>query len=180
MPANPSETITRLEAVLQAPQKQSRDWEPDPLFNEYFAQPVRFITYTGIKDLSNIKTKPYLLRGVDPDRERFQIGKLHILFAFPKEKMPDVKPYVKIRTSVKAQNLQPLEDPNERFHVDDEVLQQAQQDKSNVNLVTRTGHVLNGSIQHFDKYILYMQIGGEVVVVYRHGLFEFTISAQED
>ena len=180
MHANPSETIERLEAVLQASQQQSRDWEKDPLFNEYFAQPVRFITYTGIKDLSNIKTKPYLIRGVDANDERIQIPKLHILFAFPKEKMPDLKPYVKVRTPVKTQNLQPLEDPTERFHVDDELLQQAQQDKSNVTLVTRTGHVLNGCIQHFDKYILYMQIGGQVVVVYRHGLFEFTLPAQED
>ena len=180
MRANPSETIAQLEALLQALKKQSSNWETNPLFSEYFEQPVRFITYTGIKDLSEIKTKPYLLRGVDPDRERIQIGKLHILFAFPKEKMPDVKPYVKIRTAVKAQNLQPLEDPTERFHVDDEVLQQAQQDKSNVNLVTRTGHVLNGSIQHFDRYILYMQIGGQVVVVYRHGLFEFALPKQED
>ena len=180
MCANPSETIERLETLIQAFKKQSDNWEINPLFSEYFKQPVRFITYTGIKDLSKIKTKPYLIRGVDPDRERIQIGKLHILFAFPKEKMPDVKPYVKIRTAVKAQNLQPLEDPNERFHVDDEVLQQAQQDKSNVNLVTRTGHVLNGCILHFDKYILYMQIGGQVVVVYRHGLFGFTIPNQED
>ncbi len=176
MCANPFE----LEALTQASKKQSDNWEINPLFSEYFEQPVRFITYTGIKDLSKIKTKPYLLRGVDADRERIQIGKLHILFAFPKEKMPDVKPYVKIRTSVKAQKLQPIEDPNERFHVNDEVLQQAQQDKSNVNLVTRTGHVLNGCIQHFDKYILYMQLGEQVVVVYRHGLFEFTIPEQAD
>lgn len=180
MHANPSETIERLEALLQASKKQSSDWETNPLFSEYFEQPVRFITYTGIKDLSKIKTKPYLLRGIDPNHERIQIAKLHILFAFPKEKMPDVKPYVKIRPAVKAQNLQHLEDPNERFHVDDELLQQAQQDQSNVNLVTRTGHVLNGCILHFDKYILYTQIGGQLVVVYRHGLFEFTVAEQAD
>ncbi len=180
MRENPSETIEQLEALLQARKEQSSDWEADPIFSEYFGQPVRFITYIGIKDLSKIKIKPYLLRGVDPKRERIQIAKLYILFAFPKEKMPDVKPYIKIRPSVKVQNLQPPEDPNERFHIDDKLLQQAQKDKSNVTLVTRTGHVLNGCILHFEKYILYMQIGGQLVVVYRHGLFEFTISEQEN
>ena len=176
----PPETIERIEALLQSPEKKSSDWDADRLLSEHFAQPVRFITYTGIKDLSKVTTKPYLLRGVDTNRKRVQISKLQILFAFPKEKMPDLKPYVKIRAPLKAQNLQPLQDPNERFHVDDKLLQQARKDKSNVNIVTRTGHVLDGWIQHFDKYVLYMRIGEKVVVVYRHGLFELTVGEPED
>lgn len=176
----PPETIERIEAALQSPKKTSGDWDADTLLSENFAPPVRFITYTGIKDLSKIATKSYLLRGVDASGKRTQIAKLQILFAFPKEKMPDLKPYVKIRAPLKAQNLQPLEDPNERFHVDNKLLQQARKDKSNVNIVTRTGHVLNGRIQHFDKYVLYMRIGGKVVIVYRHGLFELTIGEPED
>ena len=176
----PSETIAQIEAFFQSPQKKSNDWDADRLLSEHFAPPVRFITYTGIKDLSKVTTKPYLLRGVDTNRKRVQIAKLQILFAFPKEKMSDLKPYVKIRATVKAQNLQPLQDPNERFHVDDKLLQQARKDKSNVNIVTRTGHVLNGWIQHFDKYVLYMRIGEKVVVVYRHGLFELTVGEPTD
>ena len=176
----PSETIEQIEAVLQSPKKKSSDWDADRLLSEHFAPPVRFITYIGIKDLSKVATKSYLLRGVDADRQRIQIPKLQVLFAFPKEKMPDLKPYVKIRSALKAQNLQPLEDPNERFHIADKLLQQARKDKSNVNIVTRTGHVLNGRIQHFDKYVLYMRIGGKVVVVYRHGLFEFTVGEPAD
>ena len=177
---HPSETIAQIEAVLRSPKKKSSDWDADRLLSEHFAPPVRFITYTGIKDLSKVTTKPYLLRGVDTNRKRTQIAKLQILFAFPKEKMSDLKPYVKIRAPVKAQNLQPLQDPNERLQIDDKLLQQARKDKSNVNIVTRTGHVLNGQIQHFDKYVLYMRIGGKVVVVYRHGLFELTIGEPEE
>ena len=164
----------------QSLKEKNSNWDADELLNQHFAQPVRFITYTGITDLSKIQTKDYVVRGVDADKERIQIAKLHILFAFPKEEMPDLKPYVKIRTSLKVQDLQPIEAPNERFHVDDELLQQAQTDKSNVNIVTRTGHVLNGWIQHFDKYVLYMRIGGKVVVVYRHGLFELTVGEPAD
>ena len=164
----------------QSLKEKNSNWDADELLNQHFAQPVRFITYTGMKDLSKIQTKDYVVRGVDTDKERIQIAKLHILFAFPKEEMPDLKPYVKIRTSLKVQDLQPIEDPNERFHVGDELLKQAQTDKSNVNIVTRTGHVLNGWIQHFDKYVLYMRIGGKVVVVYRHGLFELTVGEPAD
>ena len=164
----------------QSSKEKNSNWDADELLIQHFAQPVRFITYTGMKDLSKVRTKTYVLRGVDADGERIQMAKLHVLFAFPKEKMQDLKPHVKVRAPVKAQNLQPIEDPNERFHVDDELLQQALTDKSNVNIVTRTGHVLNGWIQHFDKYVLYMRIGGKVVVVYRHGLFEFTVGEQAD
>ena len=164
----------------QSTKEKSSHWNADELLNQHFAQPVRFITYTGMKDLSKIRTKDYLVRGVDADKERIQMAKLHVLFAFPKEEMPDLKPYVKVRTSVKAQDLQPIEDPNERFRVDDELLQQVLTDESNVNIVTRTGHVLNGWIQHFDRYVLYMRIGGKVVVVYRHGLFELTVGEQAD
>ena len=174
--AEPSEK----EEPSQPSKKKVTNWDADRLLSEYFAQPVRFITYTGIKDLSRIQMKSYRLRGIDTNRDRIQMAKLHILFAFPAEKMSDLKPYVKVRTPLKAQNLQPIEDPNERFHVDDELLKQAKEKKSNVNVVTRAGYVLNGCIQHFDQYVLYMRVGEEIVVVYRHGLFEFTIGEQED
>lgn len=164
----------------QSTKEKSSHWNADELLNQHFAQPVRFITYTGMKDLSKVTTKRYLIRGVDANKERIQMAKLRVLFAFPKEEMTDLKPHVKVRAPVKAQDLQPIEDPNERLHIDDELLQQARTDKSNVNIVTRTGHVLNGWIQHFDKYVLYMRVGEKIVVVYRHGLFELTVGEQAD
>lgn len=167
------------EKEQKKPKKKSSNWDADRLLSQYFAQPVRFITYTGIKDLSEIKAKPYTLWGTDTNGEEVKMAKLHVLFAFPKEKMPDLKPYVKVRKPLKAQNLQPIENPDDRFHLDDEVLKQARENKSNVNIVTRAGYVLNGWLQHFDEYVLYMRIGEKVVVVYRHGLFEFTVGEQE-
>ena len=163
----------------QQSKKKSSNWDADRLLNQYFAQPVRFITYTGIKDLSEIKAKPYTLWGTDAKGKEVKMAKIQVLFAFPKEKMPDLKPYVKVRQPLKAQNLQPIEDPDDRFHVDDDLLKQARENKSNVNIVTRAGYVLNGWLQHFDEYVLYMRIGEKVVVVYRHGLFEFTVGEQE-
>ena len=174
--AEPSE---EQEKKPQQSKKKSSNWDADKLLSQYFAQPVRFITYTGIKDLSEIKAKPYTLWGTDTKGKEIKMAKLHVLFAFPKEKMPDLKPYVKVRKPLKAQNLQQVEDPNERFDVDDDLLKQVLENKSNVNIVTRAGYVLNGWLQHFDEYVLYMRIGEKVVVVYRHGLFEFTVGEQE-
>ena len=173
-----ADPIEKEEKKSQQSKKKSSNWDVDRLLSQYFAQPVRFITYTGIKDLSEIKTKPYTLWGTDANSEEVKMAKLQVLFAFPKEKMPDLKPYVKVRKPLKAQNLQPIEDQNERFHVDDELLMQAKDNKSTVSVATRAGYVLNGWIQHFDEYVIYMRVAEKVVVVYRHGLFEFTVEDQ--
>ncbi|MCY3550117.1 MAG: RNA chaperone Hfq [Candidatus Poribacteria bacterium] len=174
--AEPSE---KQQKESQPSKKEGSNWDSDKLLSQYFAQPVRFITYTGIKDLSEIRAEPYTLWGTDTNGKKIKMAKLQALFAFPKEKMPDLKPYVKVRQPLKAQNLQPIETPEDRFHIDDDLLKQARENKSNVNIVTRAGYVLNGWLQHFDEYVLYMRVGEKVVVVYRHGLFEFTITEQE-
>ena len=175
-------------SLPEAPQAQQTDtppsdekhesWEADTLLRHSFAQPVRFVTYSGIKDLSKIRIKPYTLGGIDDNKNRIVLPKLDVLFAFPKEEMPTLKPHVKIRKPLQSENLEPIQNPNDRFHVADERLTQAQENKTQVEIVTRSGHVLNGRLQHFDKYVLYMQIGEKIVIVYRHGLYSFTIEEQ--
>ena len=171
------------EPQAEAPQKSEEDIGDsvaDEMLNQHFEQPVRFITYTGIKDLSVVKTKLYTVWGTYANGELLKMAKLYVLFAFPKEKMAALKPYVKIRAPLKAENLEPVETIAERYHVDDELLEQAKENGSNVNIVTRAGYILNGCIESFDKYVLYMQLGEEIVIVYRHGLFEFTIEEQSE
>lgn len=162
----------------QDPEKGSDNWDANEMLKQHFEQPVRFLTYTGLKDLSVVRTKPYTVWGKDANGETIKMAKLHVLFAFPKEKMPDLKPHIKVRTPLKAQNLKPIKKIEDRYHVDDELLEQAKENKSNVNIVTRAGYVLNGWIEYFDKYVLYMRIGEKMVIVYRHGLFEFTVEEQ--
>ncbi len=164
----------------QQPKKKSGNWNTNEMLSQHFEQPVRFVTYTGLKDLSVSRTKPYTIWGKDANGKMWKMAKLHVLFAFPKEKMPDLKPYIKVRAPLKAENLQPLETVAERYHVDDELLEQARDNKSDVNIVTRAGYVLNGWIQQFDKYVLYMRIGEKMVIVYRHGLYEFKVEEQPE
>ena len=161
-----------------SPQKPKVEYvmsETDKLLSESFEQPVRFVTYSGLKDLTEVKTKTYRLAGVDTKKNKVVFSKLDVLFAFPKEKMQALKPHIKIRAPLKAKKLQPIKTIAERFHVEDVLLTEATDNASIVTLVTRAGYVLKGQIQSFDKYVLYMSIGEETVVVYRHGLYEFTI-----
>ena len=159
-------------------QKPKREYvmsEADRLLSQSFAQPVRFVTYSGLKDLTKVITKTYRLTGVDANNDKLLLQKLDILFAFPKEKMPALKPHIKVRAPIKAKKLRPIKTIEKRYHVADVVLMDATDSASIVTLVTRAGYVLRGQIQSFDKYVLYMSIGEEPVVVYRHGLYEFRI-----
>ena len=166
---------TVLDLDEQQPKQGSSSWNVDEMLNQHFEQPVRFVTYTGLKDLSVVRTKPYTIWGKDANGDLIKMAKLHVLFAFPKEKMPDLKPHIKIRAPLKAENLQPIETIAERFHVEDELLEQAKANKSALTMITRTGHILSGWLQHFDKYVLYTRIGEKMVIVYRHGLHTFTV-----
>lgn len=119
----------------EQPEKGNSHWDANEMLSQHFEQPVRFITYTGIKDLSVIRTKPYTVWGNYANGELLKMAKLNVLFAFPKEKMPALKPHIKIRAPLKAENLQPIEAMAERYHVDDELLEQARDNKSNVNII---------------------------------------------
>ena len=48
----------------QRSKEKGSSWNADRLLSQNFVQPVRFITYAGIKDLSHIETKPYTLKGL--------------------------------------------------------------------------------------------------------------------
>lgn len=154
--------------------KKRANWSEYNLICHSFAQPIRFVTYSGIKDLSTVRMKPYTLIGIDTRKSRILLPKLEVLFAFPKEKMPALKPHIKRRQPLQAENLEPIQEPKDRFHVADERLKRARVNRTQLEIVTRSGHVLNGWLQHFDKYVLYMRIGEKVVIIYRHGLYGFT------
>ncbi|MDE0637809.1 MAG: nucleotide exchange factor GrpE [Candidatus Poribacteria bacterium] len=156
--------------------------QADVLLSQDFTQPVRFITYSGIRDLTNIKTFQDHIVGIDTQGSKVNLETHTILFAFPKENMDVLKPNVKTRRAITDQKLQPVQNMSERFHVADDSFKTIliNQDtgeicnqKSGVQLVTRSGHVLKGYLWDFNFNFLFMQINGTDVVVYRHGLLEF-------
>ena len=157
------------------PDEEKENWDADQMLSQLFAQPVRFITYTGIKDLAEFETSQYEIKGIDTKGAKIQFTKLDILFAFPREQLPVLKPHVKVRQPLKKKNLRPVEIYDNQFRVADKRLMQVKENRSTVEIVTRSGHVLHGWIQQFDRHVLYMRVGEKTIIVYRHGLFGFTI-----
>ena len=155
----------------------------DVLLCQDFAQPVRFVTYAGFRDLRNIETFNGGVKGVNSQGEKVQLQNLNVLFAFPKDDMVLLKSYIKKKRDIANQNLQPIGLISERFHIADDVLKlllinsdttiSDNREEPTVRLVTRSGHVLWGHLRNFDDEFLYMDVNKKDVIVYRAGILEF-------
>ena len=170
--------VVRKAQVVISKRKQ----RADALLCQDFTQPVRFVTYTGFRDLKNIETFKDGVKGLDSQDKEVQLQSLNVLFAFPKEDMKALKPSIKKWLVIANRNLQPRSLTSERFRVADDILKQLliEQDaietdiqKPTVRVTVRSGHVLNGHLWDFDEDFLYMKINTKDVIVYRSGLLRF-------
>ena len=170
--------VVRKAQVVISKRKQ----QADVFLSQDFAQPVRFVTYTGLRDLRNIETFKDGVKGLDSQDKEVQLQSLNLLFAFPKEDMKALKPCIKRWLVIARRNLQPIALTSERFHVADDILKQLLIEKNTteldiqnptVRLTTRSGHVLNGHLWDFDEDFLYMNINEKNVIVYRSGILKF-------
>ena len=140
------------------------------------SEPFKFITYDGPIELSEIKTAPYQLTGIDENGNQLPpLEKLNILFAYPVKAGPDVGP-IEIDDQVKDQTLEQTQ--KDRFPIETSHLESAMAEGMSVRFLTRRGHVLEGTIEHFDKYEIHLRIKGQTVIVYRHGIYEFSTEAE--
>ena len=150
----------------------NHDWDAEQLLTEHFDTPIRFYLHQRRLDLENIKIHADdRVHGVDSDGKRHFLHKDDILFAFPVDKMPYVKPHVIRSKRVKSLGLNRKSNAQNRFCIDDSKLTAVI--RKNIVLVTRGGHVIRGELQAFDKLHLFMRVGSKVVLVYRQGLFDF-------
>ena len=156
--------------------------QADTFVSQNFAQPVRFVTYEGFHDLRNIKMFNDGVKGLDSQDEEVQLQHFNLLFVFPKGDMAVLKSHIKRRPTIADQKFQPLEIISERLHIADDTLKPLLVKKDSmelddpdptVQLVTRSGHVLNGHIWNFDEDFFYMNINKKDVIVYRAGILEF-------
>ena len=108
----------------------------DTLLQETFDQPVRFVTYSGIRDLSAIQTVKHQVSGSEKKTgDWVTLDKLHILFAFAAENMAAVKPNIKKRPILQRQNLPPISSREEITHKNNEVFVEACQRRSKVTII---------------------------------------------
>ena len=86
----------------------------------------------------------------------------NILFAYPVEKISDVKPHIE-----KAQPSKSVT----KMQLTTTELRQAL--KKYIVLAMREGYVIHGKLQKFDGYRLFMRVGNTDMQVYRHGILKF-------
>ena len=148
------------------------NWDANLLLTQHFGTPICFYLHESTVDLKDIKMHIHnRIHGVDKEGKHNLLHKEDILFAFPVEKMPDVMDHIRMFPAVKNLKLTRKSIARTNFSVDDLKLESVIGD--NIAIVTRRGHIIRGELQAFDKCHLFMQVGKEIILVYRNGLFGF-------
>lgn len=140
------------------------------LLTRAFDAPVIFYTYSGGKRITVTRVNRY---SIQPKQGNI-IPKVNIMFALPASSLNAVKSGITVQKSIKDQGLRTPEKIKDRPVVaTNQVLRNAQ-DKP-VRVVMRSGHVLRGLLVSVSKYLLVLRINTKIVLVYRHGMYEFSI-----
>ena len=126
---------------------------------------VRLITYAGIRDERIRKVTQYslLLSGQPP------LSKIEVLLAFSTGRMSVLRPNIETDEAVKALNLKAVKKITDRRVVDMDV---AVGDMCRITL--RNGVVISGRCKAVTKYNIVVEIRGELVLVYKHGIYAIT------
>ena len=142
------------------------------------SEPFKFITYDRAIEFSQIKTSPSELTGTDESGKSLSMPKTRILFAYPVKAVSNDEPLA-IYTQVEDQKSKPTQEGDEPFQIETANLKSAMKEKSSVRILTHRGYVLEGKIEHFDKNEIHLQINDQTVIVYRHGIYEFSTNILE-
>ena len=125
---------------------------------------VRLITYDGIRDerILNVTQYTLLITGASP------LPKLEVLLAFSVENARRFSPYLQIHEGIEDLGLRAVQKVAERRVVD---MQVAVGDA--VAITLRNGIAVRGICQAFSKYNMVLEIRGEPLLVYKHGIYTF-------
>ena len=138
---------------------------------------VRFITYDGFRDVKIKKIHPYRY-DLDDDSK---IDKIQILLAFPKSRMAALKKHIKRRAEIANQKLQAIRKRSERPQIDTSA-----EVGDNIETILRDGLVVRGIVIWNSLYTIVLRVGGtkeeggKVVLVYKHGIHEFSLIKTEE
>ena len=125
---------------------------------------VRLITYDGIRDERVRKVIQYNLLLADAS----PLPKLEVLLAFSVENARHFSPYLQIHEGVKDLRLKSVKKIAERRFVD---MQVAVGDA--VAITLRNGIAVRGICQASSKYNMVLDIRGELLLAYKHGVYTF-------
>ena len=142
--------------------------------------PYMFVTYQETLELSACKRYPDSIIGNDINGIEQILDLKEILFAFPssaKEKLP---------SDIDSGEVLNLGQTTERYKIKDRIIEErpalktlVEESNSGFHILeigdltvgTRAGHELRGRLKCFSDVALYLEIKGEIVTVYTHGIY---------
>ena len=142
------------------------------VLEKVFKPPIIFYTYEGGKVVTVKQLKAYDIVTAEGE----EIQKTDIMFALPASNFEDAKAGIRIDANIKAQNLRTAIKARERPVIVNTKQLRKGNDR-NVRIVLRSGHILQGKQLTVAQYNLVMRVRGKVVLVYRHGILEYTIAS---
>jgi len=146
------------------------------LLTDTFSPVALVYTYQGGQRVRVKKVRKYdvLCRDVKAKEDRI-LRKIDMMFVINAETLDRVKQGITLDSSVKARNLRTPEKIADRPAVltVDSLNRGCDRD---VRVVMRSGHVLRGQLIEYSRYTMVLNIGGARVLVYRHGVLEYSVT----
>ena len=143
------------------------------LLGKTFEKPIVLVTYQGnvaIQEKVKVRTYDLLIDGK-------QINKLEVMFAFPLNQFEQIKESILLKQDIAKKKLKSITRPKDRPKVATCEQYKAGNNKS-VNITLRTGHTLTGKQVAATQYNLILNICGQDVLVYKHGILQYQITQE--
>ena len=161
------------------PKKTYDDFGEKSLLTNAFAPKAIIYTYTGGQHVTvkNVLRFDIACQEVSNKHPR-KLRKIDVLFAIKDDTLRTVKDGIRIDTDVQARNLRTPEKRADRPTVltPENLTRGLNRD---VRLVMRSGHVLRGWLLRVSRYNIVLNIGGALVLVYRHGVLQYSVIPQQ-
>ena len=149
--------------------KQSNPFSEIHLLKKVLKPPVILYTPEGGKTVEVARVHRY---GIQP-KGSATLKKTEVMFAISKASLAKVKSGITIDPSIKAQGNRTAEKVSDRPKIKGQL--DASADNKRVRCVMLTGHVLRGTLRALTRYNILLEIAGERVLVYRHGVLAFSV-----
>ena len=158
-------------------QKSDDEFSEKALLTHTFSPEALIYTYTGGQRLAVKTVLRFAILGRNRKKHKQQIKKIDTLFAIKSDTLENVKKGVTLDKTVKAQNLRTPEKRADRPTVLTKENLELGQNRA-VRIVMRSGHVLRGDLLQVSRYNLVLNINAARVLVYQHGVLEYSVTPQ--
>ncbi len=136
---------------------------------EMFQGPVLLVTYEGIKKVNITEIEKYEIH-----TSTGSFHKVDVLFSLMPESAEKLDNALRINKEVEDQKLRTDKDPHKRPKIIGKRPMRKLVQK-NVKVTLRNGHILQGIPIEYNEYNFTMNVNNQMVLVYRHAVYQFEI-----